>query len=138
MLIYSQSTGIISRNGLQLGHGWAGNDFRPIENPTGIQGKNNPAMQFKHKIGPLPQGFYTLDGWEPEHARLGPWVCHLTPDPENDMQGDSDAPRDEFYMHGPDQDPAKYGHESEGCIVLLRADRMSVKTSGDTRLQVVA
>ena len=131
MLIYSQSTGIMTRsNGVQIAHGWAGNDYRADTNPSGIKGKNNPAAQNIHCIGPLPQGLYLLDAWESEHPGLGPWVCHLTPSPANEMFG-----RSGFYIHGPSQtDP---DGSSEGCICLLRTDRMSVKQSGESTLQVV-
>lgn len=119
-LVYSQTTGIISRDGIQLGHGWAGQH----------DGKNNPAMQNIRGVGPLPQGWYTIDPWEDQHGHLGPMVAHLTPDASNEMFG-----RDAFYIHGPSLG-ANYGQESMGCIVLLRADRTTVKNSGETRLQV--
>jgi len=122
MLIYSQSSGIMTRDGLQIAHGWAGQH----------DGKNNPDMQMVHGVGPLPQGLYTLDPWEEEHGHLGPIVSHLTPDPENVMFG-----RDDFYIHGPSTG-ANYGQESMGCIVLLRTDRVGVRNSGETRLQVIA
>jgi len=122
MLIYSQSTGIMSLGAQQIALGWAGNH----------DGRNNPAMQDAHCVGPLPQGDYTLDGWEDEHPHLGPMVTHLTPDPAAEMFG-----RDGFYIHGPSSDPARYGQESMGCIVIPHTPRQAVKDTGETQLRVV-
>ena len=48
---YSQSQGIISRNGqVILGGGYAGNGL----------GLNNPGAQDQHDVGPLPQGHYLM------------------------------------------------------------------------------
>ena len=126
MLTYSQSSGVLTLNGLQLAHGWAGNH----------DGKNNPDLQTMRGVGPLPRGLYTLDGWEAQHDHLGPMVCHLTPDKSNNMRASDGEDRNGFYIHGPSTG-ANYGQESMGCIVLLRADRVSVKNSGETRLEVV-
>ena len=123
MLVFSQTTGIMSLNGRPVAQGWSGNHV----------GKGNPDMQMVHCVGPLPQGLYTLDGWEDQHPHLGPMVTHLTPDPDNVMFG-----RDAFYIHGPALDPAEYGQESMGCIVIPHAQRQAIKDSGETQLQVVA
>ena len=126
MLIYSQTKGTVTGPKGQLGKGWAGNG----------KGKNNPALQELSCVGPLPQGLYTIRWLSDEEAtqhHLGPMIAQLTPDKSNKMFG-----RDAFYIHGPAVDPMKYGQESKGCIVLIRPDRLSVKNSGDNRLQVVA
>jgi hypothetical protein len=127
MLKYSQSTGIMTRDELQLARGWAGQHA----------GKNNPDMQKVRGVGPLPRGLYTIGPWEETHGHLGPMVAALHPDPENDMLADDGHERTAFFIHGPSQG-ANYGQESMGCIVMLRADRSSVKNSGETRLQVTA
>ena len=123
MLVFSQSNGSVTLDDAQIALGWAGNH----------DGKNNPEMQDAHGVGPLPRGFYTLDGWEEQHPHLGRMVCHLTPDPDNEMFG-----RDGFYIHGASSDPERHGQESMGCIVLEHVDREIVKNSGETRLQVTA
>ena len=127
MLIYSQSTGIMTRDGVKIALGWAGQH----------DGKNNPAMQAVRGIGPIPRGFYTIGPWEETHGHLGPMVAPLTPDIENDMLADDGRARSAFFIHGASTG-ANYGQESMGCIVLPRADRQIVKGTGETRLQVVA
>ena len=123
-LIFSQTNGgVTADDGTAIATGWSGHG----------EGKNNPAMQFVRCVGPLPQGWYTIDPWEMSHPVLGPMVAHLTPDPDNDMQG-----RNAFYFHGPSSDPSKYGQESEGCIVVPHFPRQAIKDTGMTRLQVVA
>jgi len=124
-LKYHQSTGFITLNNSQniVAKGWAGKG----------DGRNNPAMQTEHCLGPLPQGWYTIGGWEEHHNELGPMVAALWPDESNEMFG-----RDSFYFHGPSMDPAEYGQESKGCIVLPHAQRQKVKDTGIIRLNVVA
>ena len=122
MLVYSQSSGVMTRDGVELAHGWAGNH----------EGRNNPDAQSQHCIGPLPRGMYTLQPWLPAHPHLGPITSYLKPDESNEMFG-----RDAFYIHGPSVDPAKYGQESKGCIVIPRSGRLDVRDSGETTLQVV-
>jgi len=122
MLTYSQTTGTLLQDGKYLATGWAGNHA----------GKNNPAMQDKPCIGPLPQGKYTLQAWELTHDHLGPMVCFLLPDPSNTMFG-----RGDFFCHGPSQGD-NYGQESKGCIVIPHQMRQTVKDSGQTQLTVIA
>jgi hypothetical protein len=49
-------------------------------------------------------------------------VAHL-----EQIDGDTFG-RSGFYFHGPANDPAKYGQESHGCIVVPRAGREIVKS----------
>ena len=128
MLVYSQSSGVISvsidNEGTEPGvvaTGWAGNHA----------GKNNPDMQDKPCVGPLPQGFYTICEWEENHGHLGPLVAFLKPDPGNEMFG-----RGDFFIHGPSG--KNWGQESKGCIVVEHDEREAVKDTGETRLHVVA
>lgn len=110
---YSQSTGIITKDDgtvlVPAGHAWAGHG----------EGKNNPAMEQVHCIGPLPRGTYTLGAWG-KHDELGPDSCHLT-----QTEGESYG-RDGFYIHGPSQDPIKHGQESKGCIVVEHDYRIGI------------
>lgn len=77
-------------------------------------GKNNPAMQDVHNVGPLPAGVYTI-GQLMLHPpgdplrHLGPCMS-LTPDPANVMFG-----RGGFFFHL--DNPAHAGYSSDGCIV---------------------
>ncbi len=51
---YQQSTGEFRRDGVLLAMGFSGNGA----------GMNNPAMQERVNVGPIPQGVYTV---EPAH-----------------------------------------------------------------------
>ena len=120
-LNFSQSTGVVSTDsGAIVGKGWAGNG----------EGKNNPAMQEVHSVGPLPRGVYSVGQWEENHPGLGPIVAHLT-----QIQGDAFG-RDAFYIHGPAVNPSKYGQESKGCIVLPREYRLAVKARNPDTITV--
>ena len=126
MLVYSQSTGILSL-GDQTYQGHAGRGA----------GLNNPAAQDQYGVGPLPQGSYTLGPWQDgsvysaADARLGPLVSRLTPDSDNEMHG-----RRGFFLHG--GNGSNPPTDSEGCIVLPRGARQAIANSGETRLQVIA
>lgn len=121
MWVYQQSTGKLwSPVGICVGRGYAGRDA----------GKNNPALQNTVKIGPLPQGLYTL-GAAYTHPHLGPVTMDLTPDPTNEMFG-----RSLFRLHPDAVDHP--GAASEGCIVQDRPVREQVAASPDRQLLVVA
>lgn len=125
MLTFSQSSGTLTLNGVEY----------PAHAGRG-DGLNNPAAQDQHGIGPLPRGWYTLGTWQDGRdyseadARLGPFVCRLEPDPENEMYG-----RSGFFIHGGNysQPPT----DSEGCIVTLPTVRHYIAQAGETRLQVI-
>lgn len=121
MLLYYQATGELYDGDTLLGDGWAGHG----------DGKNNPAMQNVHDVGPLPQGLYTLEA-PITHPHLGPMAYHLQPDPSNEMYG-----RDGFYIHGPAQDPDKRGQESKGCIIQVRPVRDGLLPYVGQQLKVV-
>ena len=120
-LTYSQSSGALT--GADKGvvsQGWAGNG----------EGKNNPAMQEVHEVGPLPQGLYDLGPWEQFHPGLGPLVCRLT-----QVEGETFG-RDGFFIHGASM--GHYGEESKGCIVLPRSQRELVQKMRVGHIRVVA
>jgi hypothetical protein len=130
MLIHSQSTGIVTRNGQRIAKGFAGNDSRPKVNPDHIHGYNNPAAQHLRFIGPLPQGLYKIAEWQDEHPGLGPIVAILV-----QVSGETFG-RNNFRIHGASSsDPM---NSSEGCIVLSHDDRVALRATGETLLQVVA
>lgn len=114
-----QSVGQMSHNGQSVAFGYAGAG----------DGKNNPAMQDVHNVGPIPRGIYTIG--EPCDTKThGPYVLHLTPDAANDMCG-----RAGFLIHG--DSVVHPGTASEGCIILPRSIREKIWLSGDTTLEVV-
>jgi Protein of unknown function (DUF2778) len=103
MLIYSQTSGEMrDAAGVLLGTGYAGHG----------EGVNNPAMQFIHNTGPLPQGLYTINP-PIDTITHGPYVMWLTPDPATEMFG-----RSGFGIHADEiANPGKR-LASTGCIVI--------------------
>jgi hypothetical protein len=94
------------------------------------EGKNAPAMQSVHNVGPIPVGLYDI-GDPVNTPRHGPFVLPLTPHAENEMFG-----RSEFLIHG---DSIEHpGTASEGCIILNRIVRNTIHDSGDNLLRVVS
>ena len=121
MWTYAQKSGDLLQDGQEIATGYSGRD----------NGKNNPAMQAVHNVGPIPQGDWTIAGPPFNTAKHGPYVLRLEPSPATNTFG-----RDGFLMHG---DSIKSpGTASEGCIIMPRVIREKVWESGDTSLQVVA
>lgn len=117
---YSQKTGELQRDGKHVANGYSGAG----------PGKNNPAMEQVHNVGPIPHGDWTIIGPPLNTASHGPFVLHLEPAPETQSFG-----RDGFLMHG---DSAEHpGCASQGCIILPRSIRERVWNSGDNDLRVV-
>lgn len=116
---YKQSAGeMISPIGV-IANGYSGYDI----------GENNPELQDTPKIGPIPQGIYTI-GPEYHDPEKGPFVMRLTPDPDNEMFG-----RSGFLIHG---DSTKNDDSaSEGCIVLGPMTRRQIAASNDKTLTVI-
>lgn len=120
--VYSQSTGILTHEGIALGKGYSGHG----------DGINNAAMQSVHDIGPIPRGKYRI-GPQQTHPKLGPVAMPLQPYPMNEMFG-----RSAFFIHGPHSNDKC--DSSEGCIILDRKVRVEISTAqnlGDDTLQVV-
>lgn len=90
-------------------------------------GKNNPALQCVHDIGPLPRGSYMIG-----RPRTGPTPISLPlqPSPDNAMCG-----RRDFLIHG--DSIADPGTASSGCIILARPARETIASSGVDALLVV-
>src|ERR1700693_2650992 len=87
--LYEQSSGrLFDDAGKFVATGYAGGNMG--KNP---EGKNNPAFESVHNIGPLPRGFYTFA--PPTDDRVGPFGIPLVPDAMNQMFG-----RGHFYCHG--------------------------------------
>lgn len=93
-------------------------------------GLNDPDFQYEKGIGPIPEGFYTI---EPPHdsATTGPYTLRLAPDPGNDMRG-----RASFAVHG--ERKVNPSESSHGCIIAPKSKREFVWESGDRLLRVVA
>lgn len=118
---YKQATGELFHDDAQMpvATGYAGAG----------EGKNNPAMQTIHNVGPIPVGGYTIG--DPSDTRThGPYVLDLTPAPGNNMCG-----RSGFLIHG--DSVVHPGTASEGCIIMPRVVRELIWKSGDTRLEVI-
>jgi hypothetical protein len=100
---------------------------------TGYSGNgsaiNNPNDQNVSGHGPVPEGDYTLGGLH-DSAKTGKDVMNLTPSPDNDMYG-----RSAFEMHGDNK--AQNFTASDGCIIMTKAVRDFVGSSGVTDLRVV-
>jgi hypothetical protein len=130
---FESSTGRLyaaSEEGMTLvGTGYAGGGL-DAANLEAAAGKNNPALQSVHFVGPLPEGWYTLEA--PVNSRVvGEYALALVPDAENEMFG-----RDAFFLHGDSRTTP--GWASDGCIIQDRSVRERVWDSGDHRLQVTA
>lgn len=123
---YQQGSGrVIASDGSNIGTGYSGGNVG--QTPEGI---NNADMQNIQRVGPLPQGNYTI-GQPINHPHLGPFAMPLTPNPANEMFG-----RGAFYIHG--DNSAMNQSASEGCIILPHTVRVAIWNSGDHDLQVVA
>jgi hypothetical protein len=116
---------------------WSQSEGR-MYGPTGLlaegysgagEGKNSPNEENVQNVGPIPEGFYDIEGPidSPTH---GPYALPLLPDAGNAMFG-----RSGFLVHGDSVE--RPGNASEGCIILPREARESIWNSGDHRLQVV-
>lgn len=93
-------------------------------------GKNNPACQAVHSVGPIPCGLYTI-GEPYDSKEHGPYVLPLTPHPANQMYG-----RSGFLIHGDSiREP---GTASEGCIIASKITRLTIGESNDRLLLVTS
>jgi hypothetical protein len=90
-------------------------------------GRDNPAMQGVHNVGPIPQGAYEI-GTPHDTATHGPYVMRLTPKPHTVTYG-----RAGFLIHGDN----KRHDASHGCIILARDLRHKIWSSGDHKIDVV-
>jgi hypothetical protein len=117
---YQQSTGLLENaDRSMVATGYSGHG----------EGKNNPAMQDRHNIGPIPQGLYRVGNLQ-QTAQHGPDVRALDPHPENRMFG-----RGGFMVHG--DSIVNPGEASEGCIIMPKSIRVSWLAAGDV-IEVVA
>jgi hypothetical protein len=119
MWIYDQATGALSRDDKPVAEGYSGFG----------DGKDNPVMQNVPDTGPIPRGVYAI-GPPHDTTTHGPHVMALTPVDGTDTFG-----RSGFLIHG---DSIEHpGTASHGCIILARAIRDEIASSGDNQIQVV-
>ena len=121
---FEQSTGKwFGPDGKYVVTGYAGGNCG--NNPEGI---NNPDMQDRPNIGPLPEGLYKKGKLVLE-SHLGKYAIELIPDPSNNMFDRSD-----FYCHGDTERPHC---ASEGCIILPHDNRVAFYESPVQYVRVV-
>lgn len=120
LITYKQATGEFRQYAQPnaLGYGYAGHG----------EGKNNPAMEGVHNIGPLPRGEYRI-GPAQKHKHLG-LAMYLTPKDLHKMLN-----RGGFFIHL--ENPAHPGESSEGCPVVSFVLFKLIADSGDHDLKVV-
>ncbi len=118
MWTYSQSSGTLSRDGVTLGRGYSGAG----------PGKNNPALEKFHNVGPIPKGAWKIGS--PVDNSLGASVMPLTPAAGTETYG-----RSGFWIHGDSK--SHPGLASHGCIVLNFNVREEIAAFGDPDLTVV-
>lgn len=125
MHTYHQTTGEWYHDGELLGTGYSGFE----------QGKNNPALQAIHDVGPIPRGLYMIGHPQDLNGGShGPYVLPLSPDPGNEMAG-----RSGFLLHGDSLELP--GFASRGCIIQTHSVRVAIAAYvavGQNRLQVTA
>lgn len=119
MWIFTQDSGKLFWKGRFISIGYSG---------SGV-GKNNPAMQNVHNVGPIPCGRYTI-GPPHDTESHGPYVLPLFPHASNEMFG-----RDGFLIHGDSK--THPGVASQGCPILGRATRQYIWSSDDHDFLVV-
>ena len=120
MWTWDQSEGYLTRDGVFVSSGYSGNG----------RGKNSPDMQAAVAVGPIPRGKWTMTGVA-DSPNTGPFTITLAP-----CEGTDTCGRSAFRIHGDSiSDP---GNASHGCIILPRAIREKVWSSGDHDLMVVA
>lgn len=95
-------------------------------------GFNNPDKITEECIGPIPEGFWEINGPPFNDGKKGPYVMRLIPYKDTVLFG-----RGGFLIHGKPLPPADIRSGSDGCICADHDVRMKVWQSGDTKLQVV-
>ena len=123
MWTYKQSSGLLTLNEESVAFCYSGFG----------EGKNNPALQQVHDLGPIPRGHWSIG--EPECVTdvgpHGPFVLPLRP-----REGTETYGRSGFLIHG---DSIQHsGQASHGCIIVDRHTREAIAASHDQDLEVVA
>lgn len=95
------------------------------------EGKNNPAMQNVHNVGPIPEGIWDIVGEPFDSDMHGPYCLRLQPEGLTETYG-----RDGFLCHGDSNEHP--GEASRGCIILPRWARVQIWAAADRKFKVVA
>lgn len=119
---YAQDSGALyDPNGVLMMRGYSGNGA----------GLNNPAMDDRVGVGPIPVGDYTVGAPHAPIDHLGPLALPLYPAKTNNMKG-----RSGFFMHG---DNSRLNHTaSNGCVIMPPQVRKTVNEASVKQLTVVA
>ena len=120
MWVYNSADGTLRHDGeLLTMTGWSGHDL----------GRNNPAMEEDHDIGPIPRGKWAIGGAE-DGTHLGPIAMPLTALGDTNTFG-----RSGFFIHGASSiHPSESSH---GCVILPHDIREQIDASDDRILMVV-
>lgn len=113
---YDVANQVLSHNGAFVARGYSG---------TGL-GRNNPTLEWKPNVGPIPRGHYTV-GPSFDHPYLGPCVMRLTP------VGHGACGRTDLECHGNNT----ANDASHGCLILDHPFRVELAESEDKELEVV-
>lgn len=119
MFFYEQLTG-------KMWHRTKNKDGKDVDNliGTGYSGatgitKNNPDYQDIHDEGPIPQGFWQIQGPPIDTSSHGPFVLHLFPETNTNTFG-----RSGFLIHG--DSVRAPGNASQGCVILPLSVRQAI------------
>lgn len=116
---YNSSNGVLARAGNIVSVGYSG--F--------AAGKNNPLLENESNVGPIPRGRWKIVGEPFDSPEHGPFCLRLQSEPGTETFG-----RSGFLIHG--DSIVHPGMASKGCIILLRAHREDIWSSGDRELTV--
>lgn len=127
MWIYEQASGwLLDPQGNRVGHGYSGRG----------EGKNNPAAEDVHNVGPIPCGDYAILSPRDTDTH-GPFVLPLLPSAATRVRILSlGRDPDSFLIHGDSK--SMPGTASQGCIIQAPDIRHQIWDSGDHDLKVVS
>lgn len=124
MWTWDQSAGKLFRDGALVSTGYSGKG----------RGKNNPALQGMQGVGPIPRGKWKIVE-RYDSQRVGPYALKLFAVDGTLDDTHAGTGRGAFRIHG--DSVARPGDASNGCVILPRAIREKIWTSGDRDLKVV-
>ena len=125
MWTWDQSAGELRRSGKLVSRGYSGKG----------RGRNNPSLQGVQGVGPVPRGRWKIvERYDSPNVGLYVLRIHAVDATPGDDRHDATG-RGAFRIHG---DSIKApGTASQGCIVLPKAIRAAIWTSGDRDLEVI-
>lgn len=120
MWTYEVISGECRKDGILAGSGYSGFG----------KGKNNPALESVHGVGPIPRGDFDIILPPFDSPKTGKYVMRLIPREGTDVFG-----RTDLEWHGDSTEHP--GQASHGCIASPRYVRVRVRDSSDTHLRVI-